>query len=306
MFWIVNKDQFGTLVALDGKELWLLHLAVPAAKDFDDIDLKLAIPAALGVEIPMEILGIERWTSRRLVADRYRDRNVFLAGDAAHIWIPLGGFGMNAGIGDATHLAWLLSAEYHGWAGPRLLDAYQAERRPTGDLVSGAAIQIMKNRGPAMHVEDGLEDDTQAGESRRRAMGERIVAADASQFNSVGVQLGYYYNNSPINVDDGSPPPAFSLDKFVPTSRPGSRAPHAWLRDGTSLYDALGPDFTLLHLGTASCDSHPLEDAAKSRKVPIKVLELPEPEVLKAYENFSLVLIWPEALPFNENACARS
>ncbi len=306
MFWIVNKDQFGTLVALDGKELWLLHLAVPAAKDFDDIDLKVAIPAALGVEIPMEILGIERWTSRRLVADRYRDRNVFLAGDAAHIWIPLGGFGMNAGIGDATHLAWLLSAEYHGWAGPRLLDAYQAERRPTGDLVSGAAIQIMKNRGPAMHVEDGLEDDTQAGESRRRAMGERIVAAAASQFNSVGVQLGYYYNNSPINVDDVSPEPAFSLDKFVPTSRPGSRAPHAWLRDGTSLYDVLGPDFTLLHLGTASCDSHPLKDAAKSRKVPIKVLELPEPEVLKAYENFSLVLIWPEALPFNENACARS
>jgi 2-polyprenyl-6-methoxyphenol hydroxylase-like FAD-dependent oxidoreductase len=294
MYWILNKDQFGTLVALDGRELWLLHLAVPTNKDFDDIDLKAAIPAALGVELPMDILGIERWTSRRLVADRYRDRNVFLAGDAAHIWIPLGGFGMNAGIGDATHLAWLLSAEYHGWAGPRLLDAYEAERRPIGDLVSGAAVQIMRNRGPAMHVEDGLEDDTQAGESIRRATGERIVAADASQFNSVGVQLGYYYDNSPINVADGSPPPAFSLDRYLPTSRPGSRAPHLWLRDGTSLYDSLGPDFTLLHLGATTANIRPLVDAAESRKVPLKVLEVSEPEILKVYENFPFVLIRPD------------
>jgi len=267
MYWIINKDRFGTLVALDGKELWLLHLAVPAGRDFDDVDLKVAIPAALGAQVPMEILGIERWTSRRLVADRYRDGNVFLAGDAAHIWIPRGGFGMNAGIGDATQLAWLLSADYHGWAGPKLLDAYEAERRPIGDLVSGAALQIMKNRGPATQVHEGLEDDTAEGAAMRSAMGERIVAADASQFNSVGVQLGYYYDNSPINIDDGTPPPAFSLDKYVPTTRPGSRAPHAWLFDGKSLYDALGCDFTLVCLGKSSGSTGPLNDAAESRKV---------------------------------------
>src|ERR1700733_1178825 len=95
MYWVVNKDQSGNVIALDGKELWLLHLAVPAYKDFDDIDLEVAIPAALGIKVPMEILGVERWTSRRLVADRYREGNVFLPCDAAHIWIPLGGFGMN-------------------------------------------------------------------------------------------------------------------------------------------------------------------------------------------------------------------
>ena len=294
MYWIVNKDQLATLVALDGRELWLLHLAVPADKDFDDIDLKVAIPAALGVEVPMEILGLERWTSRRLVADRYRDRDVFLAGDAAHIWIPLGGFGMNAGIGDATHLAWLFSADYHGWAGTRLLDAYEAERRPIGDLVSGAAVQIMRNRGPAMRVQDGLEDNTAAGDAMRLAMGERIVAADASQFNSVGVQLGYYYDNSPINVNDGTPPPLFSLDRYLPTSRPGSRAPHVWLRDGKALYDALGPDFTLLRLGNPPHEVRALEAAAKNRRVPLSVLDVPEPEVLATYEDFPLVLIRPD------------
>ena len=294
MYWIINTDQFGTLVALDGKELWLLHLTVPPGKDFDEVDLKVAIPAALGAEVPIEILGIERWTSRRLVADRYRDGNVFLAGDAAHIWIPLGGFGMNAGIGDATHLAWLLSAEYRGWAGPGLLDAYEAERRPIGDLVSEAAVQIMKNRGPAMQVREGIEDDNETGAAMRRAMGERIVAADASQFNSVGVQLGYYYDNSPINVNDGTPPPPFSLDKYVPTTRPGSRAPHSWLRDRTSLYDALGPDFTLLRLGSAFGDVQPLENAARLRNVPLKVLEIQEREVLAAYEDFPFVLIRPD------------
>jgi 2-polyprenyl-6-methoxyphenol hydroxylase-like FAD-dependent oxidoreductase len=294
MYWIINADQFGTLVALDGKELWLLHLAVPPGKDFDEVDLKVAIPAALGAEVPIEILGIERWTSRRLVADRYRDGSVFLAGDAAHIWIPLGGFGMNAGIGDATHLAWLLSAEYRGWAGPGLLDAYEAERRPIGDLVSGAAVQIMKNRGPAIQLREGIEDDSETGAAMRQAMGERIVAADASQFDSVGVQLGYYYDNSPINVNDGTPPPPFSLDKYVPTSRPGSRAPHSWLRDGTSLYDALGPDFTLLRLGNASGDVRPLENAARLRNVPLKMLDLQEKEVLGAYEDFPFVLIRPD------------
>ena len=201
---------------------------------------------------------------------------------------------MNAGIGDATHLAWLLSAEYSGWAGQGLLDAYEAERRPIGDLVSGAAVQIMKNRGPAMQVREGIEDDSETGAAMRRAMGERIVAADASQFNSVGVQLGYYYDNSPINVNDSTPPPPFSLDKYVPTSRPGSRAPHSWLRDGTSLYDALGPDFTLLRLGNASGDVGPLENAARLRNVPLKVLEVQEREVLAAYEDFPFVLIRPD------------
>ena len=152
----------------------------------------------------------------------------------------------------------------------------------------------MKNRGPARQVHPGLEDDTAEGAAMRRAMGERIVAADASQFNSVGVQLGYYYDNSPININDGSPPPAFSLDRYVPTTRPGSRAPHVWLRDGTSLYDALGRHFTLLCIGKSPGSAGSIQDAAESRKVPLKVLCLSEPEILKAYENFSYVLIRPD------------
>lgn len=157
---------------------------MPSGKDFDDIDVDTGVTAALGVDIRREILGVERWTARRLVADHYCDGNVFLAGDAAH-------------------LAWLLSAVFHGWAGPHLLDAYETERCPIGDMVSNAAVGIMKNRGPAMAVADGLESEGVEGE--RRAAGARIVAADASQFNIAGVQLAYYHDNSPINWNDGSP-----------------------------------------------------------------------------------------------------
>ena len=151
----------------------------------------------------------------------------------------------------------------------------------------------MKNRGPAMQVHDGLEDDSAAGAAMRHAMGERIVAADASQFNSVGVQLGYYYDSSPICVDDDSAPPAFSLDKYVPTSRPGSRAPHVWLRDGSSLYDLFGRDFTLLRLGIASPASDALEDAAR-RGDAGEGARYCRTRGLRAYENFPLVMVRPD------------
>jgi hypothetical protein len=95
-------------------------------------------------------------------------------------------------------------------------------------------------------------------------------------------------------VDDGSARPAFSLDKYVPTSRPGSRAPHVWLRDGRSLYDLFGRDFTLLRLGHVPVASDALVDAAQKRGVPVKALEIAEPEVVAAYENYPLILIRPD------------
>lgn len=294
MYWVVNQDQYACVVALDGKTLWLCHLTVPPRKDFDDINVDTGLAAALGVDIQRQILGVERWTSRRLVADHYRKGNVFLAGDAAHIWIPLGGFGMNAGIGDATHLAWVLSAVFHGWAGTHLLDAYEAERRPIGDMVSNAAVGIMQNRGPAMAIVDGLEEEGAEGERIRHDAGVRIVAADSAQFNSVGVQLAYYYDNSPINWNDGSPSPTFALDRYEPTSRPGSRAPHLWLPDGSSLYDRLGPDFTLLRIGPDPIDAQPIEAAAKMRAVPLAVFDLPGEAALTLYQGYRLVLVRPD------------
>ena len=77
---------------------------------------------------------------RRLIADRFRDRNAFIAGDAAHIWVPYAGSGMNAGIADAMNLSWLLAGHLNGWAPASILDAYEAERWPITNQVSRFAM----------------------------------------------------------------------------------------------------------------------------------------------------------------------
>ena len=66
-------------------------------------------------------------------ADRYQSGRVFLAGDAAHVVPPNGGYGGNTGIQDAHNLAWKLAVVLAGTAGPELLQTYD-ERRPVGDL----------------------------------------------------------------------------------------------------------------------------------------------------------------------------
>ena len=111
-----------------------------------------------------------------LLADRYRRGPVFLAGDSAHLVIPTGGLGMNTGIGDAIDLSWKLAAEVHGWAGSRLLDSYETERRPVGQRnveASGwAAMSVQEWR---KLVTPGFEDDTESGYQERETVAERYM-----------------------------------------------------------------------------------------------------------------------------------
>lgn len=295
LYWIINREQRASVIALDGKELWLCHFDVPRGKEFEDIDIEKGMRQVLGVDIPREILGVENWTARRLVADSYRSGNVFLVGDAAHIWVPFGGFGMNAGIADAVDLGWKLSAVYHGWAGANLLDSYQTERRPVGDLMSRAALKIHGNQQQALfELPPEIEEDSVAGEHARRLIGERVVEAERSHFNNIGPQIGYFYDNSPINWNDESPTPEFELDKYIQTSRPGSRAPHLWLHDGSPLCDHFGKDFTLLKLGRSNdYNVEPIMRAAATRGVPLTVFEIREAEAMALYE-FPLVLVRPD------------
>jgi len=112
---------------------------------------------------------------------------------------------------------------------------------------------------------------------------------------SSGTLLGYRYEGSPIVVADGTPEPPDNARRYVPVARPGHRAPHVWLDDGSALFDRLGPDFTLLVLGTNAPDVASIADAALAAGMPLQVLQIDEPLVAEVYDA-RLVLIRPDMM----------
>ena len=163
------------MFAVDGRETWLIHNYLrPDETDFAAVDRDRCIRLILGVgpDFEYEILGQEDWIGRRMLADRFRDRRVFICGDAAHIWVPFAGYGMNAGIADAMDLSWMLAGVLHGWAAPAILDAFEAERRPITEQVSHYAMNT------ALAIDAGAGGG--AGEHRGPWAGRRCGARDAS------------------------------------------------------------------------------------------------------------------------------
>jgi len=136
---------------------------------------------------------------RRLVSDRFRDRRVFICGDAGHIWIPAAGYGMNAGIADAADLAWMIAGVLSGWAHPDILDACEAERQPITDqasrIVTDVALRVMKQR---REVPPEIEESGPAGDAVRSKLGKEAHDLEVQQQCPAGLNFGYFYENSPI------------------------------------------------------------------------------------------------------------
>jgi hypothetical protein len=248
----------------------------PDEREFNAIDRDWSIRTILGVgdDFEYEVISKEDWVGRRLVADRFRADNVFIAGDAAHLWVPYAGFGMNAGIADATNLAWLLGARLQGWAEEAILDAYAAERQPITEQVSQFAMDHAQKMIKArVAVPAQIEAPGPEGEALRAQLGEASYALNVAQFCCAGLNFGYFYDRSPIVASDGEEPPPYTMDTFTASTVPGCRAPHFWLADGRSLYDSFGPAYTLLRFDRA-VDAAPLLNAAATRRVPFALLDI--------------------------------
>jgi len=244
-----------------------------------------SLRAILGVsaDFNYEIISKEDWIARRLVADRFRDRRAFNCGDAAHLWVPMAGYGMNAGIADAMNLSWMLAAVLHGWAPLAILDAHEAERQPITEQVSRCAmnhaVALAKLRSA---VPAEIDDPGPAGAATRTRVGRELYDLNVHQYCCGGLNFGYFYDASPIIAYDDASPPGYGMYDFTPSTVPGCRTPHLWLRDGRSLYDVLGPDYTLIRTDP-SAQADTLLTAAAQRRVPITLLDLDAPEAAALY-----------------------
>jgi 2-polyprenyl-6-methoxyphenol hydroxylase-like FAD-dependent oxidoreductase len=288
-FFVGPDGVWGGMTAQDGRELW--RLTVHGSQDeveFSAADADAAVQRAFGGRFPYEIISAVPWTRRNWVSDRTRFGRVFLAGDSAHQNSPTGGFGLNTGFGDAIDLAWKLTAASAGWAGPHLLDSYQVERRPIAFRNVGAATGNYQRY--TLPDTTAIADDTPEGERLRAEVGAGLDRDQRRMVLSDGIALGYRYDPSPIVCLDGTPPPPDDSITYVPSARPGSRAPHGWLADGRSTIDLFGDGFVLLCLGREAAAGAALKRAADSCGMPLQVVSLDEPHIRALYErNFVLV-----------------
>ena len=294
MYWQVNPDVPSVIGPMDSGDIWFfMPTKLPEGVKFGLDAVPALIRKATGIALDYEVLSSDEWTASRLIADRYRDRRVFLAGDACHLHPPFGGYGMNMGVADGVDLGWKLAAMLQGWGGPALLDSYEHERRPVHNFVMDEAVANHSLLGNQLWIE-GLEDAGDAGMRLRAQVGARVHAGKLREFHTLGVVLGYRYAHSAQIVDDGSAPPARDFLNYLPSAHPGCLAPHAWLHDGTSLYDSFGPGFTLLASGDADADDLDLaREAALDASIPLTILRQPMPMLADLYRA-RYVLIRPD------------
>jgi 2-polyprenyl-6-methoxyphenol hydroxylase-like FAD-dependent oxidoreductase len=295
MYQVVNRKVLGAVAAVDGREIWRVNLRGIRLDQLPSLDIAQLVRDSIGPDFPFEILSVQPWDAHRVVAERYRHGRVFLAGDAAHLLWPAGGFGMNTGIGDSVDLGWKLTAILQGWGGARLLDSYEAERRPIGMHNVNEAGDMRADFDTQIPASALLEEDSEGGNRLREKAREAILRTRAKEFqsDSPGIEFGYRYDHSPICIPDGPQPPPDDHSSYAPTTWPGARAPHVWLRDGRSTLDLFGRGFLLLDLASKPVDTSAFTIAAKNARLPLQVVSLNQPEVRAVYER-SLVLVRPD------------
>jgi 2-polyprenyl-6-methoxyphenol hydroxylase-like FAD-dependent oxidoreductase len=178
-----------------------------AAADRSEGRLIALVRAAAGVpDLSVRIDGISRWRATADVARRYRQGRVFIAGDAAHLMPPNGGFGGNTGIHDVHNLAWKLALALDAVAGEHLLDSYEAERKPVGRFtVEQAFTRYVTRTAPWLAASQKTEP----------------LAPDFH------IEIGYLYRSSAIVPEQGAP--EGHADPRDTAGVPGSRLPHVWL-----------------------------------------------------------------------------
>lgn len=289
------QGTWGNLTVVDGSEIWRLTVLGNSKKmDLATFDANKWVVLALGSQdIDYEILSVQPWRRSEMLAEKFVDRRVVLVGDSLHTMSPTGGMGMNTGMQEVLDLGWKIEGALNGWGGPKLVPSFENERRPIAARNIGFSTH---NFNAWLDTPDpsAVCDDTEDGKISRAAVGLRLKESTRVEWESLGLQIGHRYDNSPICVADGSPPVSDEYSTYIPTSRPGSRAPHAWLNDGRSTLDLFGRSFVLMVFNETHGDAiDSLTSAFKKRNVPLTVEQIDEPGIGLMYER-EMVLVRPD------------
>ncbi len=272
-----NRERRCFMPAVDGKGEFAFHTQLKPHEDEAQIDEARAaemVRQAIGAPLEVEILSRDTWTAgHALVAERFAEGRVFIGGDAAHLFTPTGGLGYNTAVEDAVNLGWKLAAVLQGRASPGLLESYELERKPLAVRNTAYAKGFADSLGNFEPVPE-IEEDSGRGETARKAAGEYLAAHGRAEFNIPGITFGGRYDGSPAIVSDGTAPPPEAMNSYRPSACPGGRPPHAWLKDGRSLYDLFGFEWTLLCLKEASALGAP----------DLKIVHLADNAVRDAYQ----------------------
>ncbi|WP_152530731.1 FAD-dependent oxidoreductase [Paraburkholderia dilworthii] len=294
-----NQDRRAFMAAVDGKGEFAFHTQLRAHEKehaITDADARAMFTSAVGIDdLDVEVLSKGGWTAgHSLVAEHFQRGRIFLGGDAVHLFTPTGGLGYNTAVEDAVNLGWKLASVLKGKAGASLLDTYEFERRPLAIRNTGYARAFADSLGLFTPVAE-IEEHGPQGDAARAEAGRYLGEHGRAEFNIPGVTFGGRYDGSPAIVADGSCAPVDAPNAYTPTACPGGRPPHAWLEDGSSLFDAFGFDWTLLVLGPAAEDATPFASAMNRFNVDLRVVRISDPEISALYEA-PLVLIRPDQI----------
>jgi 2-polyprenyl-6-methoxyphenol hydroxylase-like FAD-dependent oxidoreductase len=293
---VTEDGVSASLLPYDGRDRFRMTLMAEIQK-VDRARMDQAISLLIGKHVSYEYLtDILPWANRETCAKNFRVNRAFIAGDSARTMPPTGGHGMNTGVLDGFDLGWKLAAVLRGWAGDRLLDSYEYDRKKGGSRTAEMAGCIYKDwhkvkpviRQNAFHLtQSGSE-----GDAARQYLGELLTSTFQREFNALGASLGYRYSGSPVIIDDETQEPEDDILHYIPTARPGHRLPHAWLKDGRSTLDLVGDVYTLIEVGQSRFASS-FREAAQSKHIPLDIVQIDDPEISRLLDS-SAVLVRPD------------
>jgi 2-polyprenyl-6-methoxyphenol hydroxylase-like FAD-dependent oxidoreductase len=298
-YWAINPVQRGLLIAINGIDSFLFGLQLKPGQTPETVDYQAAMLAAIGKPFDFELIAKAPWNAGfTLVADKMAGGRVFLAGDAAHLFTPTSGMGYNTSVDDAVNLGWKLAAVLQGWADEALLDSYDTERRPIAHRNTTYARSMADSIG-LVKIATTVDDEGVDAEQLRKDLGAALAVHVRREFNAPGLHLGLRYEDSPIVAIESGTWPADLPGVYVPSAKPGARAPHLWLNVNgkkTALFDLFGRDFTLLCFDTGSAlglQAKKWLEAAQNIDFSLTVLPCESAEARALY-GANLVLIRPD------------